>query len=123
MSRCDRHRTSVSAPSTQQVSDTRNFVENKSGIPLPKNWSQIWSSEIENNYVAVDIVCETSRVETFTQDASMSPVDLLSNIGGQTGLWIGISFLSIMEFIEMLYRLIRYQCYILKKRIRNKNDE
>ncbi|CAF4410788.1 unnamed protein product, partial [Adineta steineri] len=36
-----------------------------------------------------------------------------SNVGGQTGLWIGISFLSLMELAEMIYRLIRSQCHRL----------
>ncbi|CAF3987504.1 unnamed protein product, partial [Rotaria sp. Silwood1] len=79
--------------------------------------------EIQNNYVAVDVVCETNRVEAYTQDASISSVDLLSNVGGHTGLWIGISFLSIMELVEMLYRLIRYHYYILRGKIRRRNQE
>jgi hypothetical protein len=45
----------------------------------------------------------------------MTSVDVLSNVGGQTGLWIGVSFLSIMELAEMLYRLIRYQYYVIRK--------
>ncbi len=48
-------------------------------------------SEIENNYIAVHFVCEPTRVEAYTEDASISGVDLLSNVGGHTGLWIGIS--------------------------------
>ncbi|CAF1173656.1 unnamed protein product [Rotaria sordida] len=112
----------VSAPSTTYVPVIKKFVE-KSGIILPKNWSNTWQSEIPKNYLAVDIVCETTRVETYTQDASISGVDLLSNVGGHTGLWIGISFLSIMELVEMLYRLIRYDYYILKEKIRRRNQE
>ncbi|CAF4092686.1 unnamed protein product [Rotaria sordida] len=112
----------VSAPSTTYVPVIKKFVE-KSGIILSENWSNTWQSEIPNNYVAINIVCETTRVETYTQDASISGVDLLSNVGGHTGLWIGISFLSIMELIEMLYRLIRYDYYILKGKIRRRNQE
>lgn len=78
---------------------------------------------MQNNYIAVNIVCETTRVETYTEAASISPVDLLSNIGGQTGLWIGISFLSLMELIEMLYRLVRYHYHVLRRRVRGEHDE
>jgi hypothetical protein len=109
---------SVLAPSLTQIYQTKTFVEN-SGIPLPTNWSETWMSEIENNYVGLDVVCETFRIETYTEDATISGVDLLSNIGGLTGLWIGISFLSIMEFVEMLYRLLRYHCYVIKMRKRS----
>lgn len=112
---------SVSAPSKTFEMNIKNFVEN-SGIPLPDNWTTIWRSEIHKNYVAVDVVCETNQVENYTQDASISGADLISNVGGQTGLWIGISFLSLMEVVEMVYRLIRYQYYVVRrKRRQNKN--
>ena len=48
-------------------------------------------------------------IENLTQQPSMTAVDVISNVGGQTGLWIGISFLSIMEIVEMLFRLGRHQ--------------
>jgi len=102
-----------------QLYQTKDFVENSS-IPLPTNWSETWITEIENNYIALDVICETFRVETYTESASISNGDLLSNVGGLSGLWIGISFLSIMEFVEMLYRLLRYNCYILKTRRQKK---
>ncbi len=80
----------VAAPSSAQLSYIKNLVE-QSGISPPTNWSQTWVSKIENNYIAVDVVCETTRLEAYTEDAPISGVDLLSNEGGHTGLWIGIS--------------------------------
>ncbi|CAF0965271.1 unnamed protein product [Rotaria sordida] len=112
----------VSAPSDVRLSDIKKFVET-SNIPLPKNWSTTWQSEIENNFVSVDVVCQTPRIETYTQDASISGIDVLSNVGGHTGLWIGVSFLSIMEFVEMIYRLTRYHYYVIKERIRGQNQQ
>ena len=112
----------LSAPSLSSTFAIKQFVE-KSDIPLAANWSTTWQSEIQNNYVAVDFVSETSLVESYTESPSLSGVDLLSNVGGHTGLWIGISFLSIMEVIEMLYRLIRYHYYALKTKTRRNNDE
>ncbi|CAF4364384.1 unnamed protein product, partial [Rotaria sordida] len=55
--------------------------------------------------------------------ASISGIDVLSNVGGHTGLWIGVSFLSIMEFVEMIYRLTRYHYYVIKERIRGQNQQ
>ncbi len=112
----------VSAPSTIYKYQYKSFVEN-SGIALPTDWSTTWQTEFQKNYVSVDIVCETTLVESYTDEASIGGVDLLSNVGGQTGLWIGISFLSLMELVEMLYRLIRYQYYIVKRRIQHKINE
>ncbi|CAF0858103.1 unnamed protein product [Adineta ricciae] len=96
-------------------------VENMS-VPLPADWATSWINWMRKDYISVDIVTETNLVETYTQDPSIGPVDLISNIGGNTGLWIGISFLSLMELVEMLYRLLRYHCYFVRRRMRNSNN-
>ncbi len=44
------------------------------------------------------------------QIAQMTVFDLISNIGGNLGLFIGISFLSFAELIELLVEFI---CIIL----------
>lgn len=103
------------APAEVYAYQTKLWVENSS-LPLSTNWTSNWPIEISKNYVALDVVFQSKMVETFSQDASMSPVDVLSNVGGHTGLWIGISFLSIMEFIEMLYRLSRHEIRLLYRR-------
>ena len=113
---------SVSAPAKAFLSTFKQQVESSS-IPLPVNWSTTWISEIQNNYVAVDIVAENTRVETYEEDSSISRVDLVSNIGGVTGLWIGVSFLTLMEVVEMLYRLIRYQTCVARNRIWMKKED
>lgn len=96
------------APAEWQMNGIKAFVENSS-IPLASNWTTRWREHLRESYVAVSIVRETTVVENNTQRAAMNAVDLLSNIGGQMGLWIGISLLSLMELIEMLFRLIRHQ--------------
>ncbi|CAF0822138.1 unnamed protein product [Adineta ricciae] len=100
------------APSTYFAYVTKAFVE-ASSVPLPTNWSTNWITEVEQNFVSVEIMCESIQVENYTQEASLNAAGVLSNVGGLSGLWIGVSFLSIMEFVEMLYRLLRrqYQIY------------
>lgn len=98
---------------------TKGFVESIS-VPLPSDWSTNWLAHIQQNYVSFDVVCESNRVDNYTQEASVDAVSVLSDVGGQSGLWIGISFLSIMEFIEMIYRVIRYEFRIILRTIRNK---
>lgn len=113
---------SVSAPSNALIGQFKQLVE-ASSVPLAANWSTNWVKEIEKNYVAVDIVAENTRVEKYNQEASTSSVDLVSNIGGNTGLWIGVSFLTVMEVVEMLYRLIRRQAHLVRERIRMKKED
>ncbi len=109
----------VAAPSLPYAYIAKRFVEAVS-VPLPSNWSTNWLYEVQNNYIVLEVVSETTQVENYTQNPSIGPVDLLSNVGGQTGLWIGISFLSLMELIEMLYRLVRYEFHNVRGRIRNR---
>jgi hypothetical protein len=92
------------------------FVESSS-VPLPANWSTTWRDQIYTNYLQLSVIRETTIVENYTQIATIQIVDVLSNIGGQTSLWIGMSFLSLMELAEMFYRLIRYQCHTIKRKI------
>jgi len=110
---------SVLAPPQYLLNDIKQFVES-STIPLPVNWSTTWTSEIQSSYLSLEVSYETTQTEIYTEQATLGPVDVVSNIGGQTGLWIGISFLSLMEIAEMIYRLIRYQCHSVRKGIRKR---
>lgn len=98
------------------LEDLKPKVESLS-VPLPANWSNTWQSEISRNYIALEIVSESARIEIFQDVPTIGPVDLLSNIGGQTGLWIGVSFLALMEIIEMFYRVIRAKLLTIQKKI------
>jgi hypothetical protein len=110
---------SASAPSLQFAYMTKNFVESTS-VPLPTNWTTNWQSEVQNNYVSLEVVCESIQIDNFTQDASITAVDVIANVGGNTGLWIGMSFLSLVEIIELLYCLLRHECHVIHQAIQNK---
>ena len=97
---------SLSTPMEWQLAGIKQFVEN-STIPLPSDWSTAWHTYIQTSYLAISVVRQTNIVENYTQSPQLDHVDVISNIGGQTGLWIGMSFLSLMELIEMIYRVIR----------------
>lgn len=105
-------KSSSAAPLEWEMEMIKEFVEN-STIPLASNWSNTWRTQIRENYIAITLLRESNVVENRTQSASLGLVDILSNIGGQMGLWIGISLLSFMELLEMLFRLIRYECFML----------
>ncbi|UJR23144.1 hypothetical protein I4U23_026163 [Adineta vaga] len=111
---------SGSAPPSWSMDSIKQFVE-RSSIPLPSTWNETWKDEIRNNFISIDVICESTTVELYTQQATLSAVDVVSNIGGQTGLWIGISFLSLMEIAEMLYRLSRHQCYLIRRKLFRQN--
>jgi hypothetical protein len=113
---------SLAAPPDFLLNDIKQFAE-LSTVPLPANWNTSWQTEIPASYVSLEVAYESTQSEVYSQQATLSFVDMISNVGGQTGLWIGISFLSLMEVTEMIYRLIRYQCYRLRKVIKKKNKK
>jgi hypothetical protein len=114
--------TSLTAMLDYELYRLKDFVDS-STIPPPNNWSNIWPTELVASYVSLEVISETSRVEVYSQQATTSPVDLLANIGGQTGLWIGISFLSLLEIAEMLFRIARTKCDTVARKVRKRNKK
>ena len=104
----------VQAPTAVAAHETKGLIESK-GVPLTPNWTKDWEGDVTKNYLELEVVCQLSLIENTTEQPLIRPIDVLSNIGGQTGLWIGISFLSIMELVEMLYRLVRHEFRAIRK--------
>ncbi|CAF1214339.1 unnamed protein product [Adineta steineri] len=106
----------IATPAQWYSHEIRKFVET-SAVPVTPTWNETWLEDIRLNYVGIAVVCESTRVEVYTQQATITAVDVISNVGGQTGLWIGISFLSLMEIAEMIYRIIRHQCHCIRNKL------
>jgi len=65
------------------------------------------------NFVSFAVFYESLQYTIIDQMAQMNVFDLISNIGGNLGLFIGISFLSFAELIELFVEII---CIILGKK-------
>ena len=59
-----------------------------------------------SNRVKLLVYYERPEYTVIDQIAQMTVFDLISNIGGNLGLFIGISFLSFAELIELLVEII-----------------
>lgn len=113
---------SLDAPMEWMFDSIKDFVESSS-IPVVKNWSNNWRTEIRKNYIGLNVQLQLAQMKNYTAVASMGWLDLISNIGGHTGLWIGLSFLSMMELIEMLMNLFEHEYSKFTKRFRKAKGE
>uniref|UniRef100_A0A8C6WEU6 Acid-sensing ion channel 1 n=1 Tax=Neogobius melanostomus TaxID=47308 RepID=A0A8C6WEU6_9GOBI len=83
---------------------------------------------ISDNILVLDIYFEALNYETIEQKKAYELAGLLGDIGGQMGLFIGASILTILELFDYLYEVIKYRmCRCMKKKHighkgRNNND-
>ena len=74
---------------------------------------------IQDNFAKIDVFLASLTVFTMIDSAKMSVTDLFSSLGGTLNLYSGITFVVIIELIELFYMLIfRWQ---EKKKVKQKN--
>jgi len=71
----------------------------------------------DENFLQVRVMFERLNYREITEKLTYPVVKLLADIGGQLGLWIGISALTCCEFLELLLLLAQSKL----KRKQNKN--
>ena len=60
----------------------------------------------KKNHLALNIFYDSYSYTTIQEVAKMDILDLISNIGGTLGLFIGMSFLSFAEVFEIFYLIL-----------------
>lgn len=81
---------------------------------LEKRGKFVWADvgSYRKNVLKVQVFYEELNVETITEERSYELADFASDIGGQLGLWIGFSVLTIAEFLEFFALL----CFLVVKK-------
>ncbi|KAJ1183843.1 hypothetical protein NDU88_000656 [Pleurodeles waltl] len=62
---------------------------------------------IKENFLVLDIFFEALNFETIEQKKAYDLAGLLGDIGGQMGLFIGASILTILEILDYIYEVIK----------------
>lgn len=66
--------------------------------------------DLQNSVVAFNVYYDDLKYTIISEVAKSSPTDLASNMGGLLGLFIGVSFLSFGELIEMALEIVFILC-------------
>ncbi|XP_071380707.1 acid-sensing ion channel 1B [Centroberyx affinis] len=78
---------------------------------------------IADNILVLDIYFEALNYETIEQKKAYELAGLLGDIGGQMGLFIGASILTILELFDYLYEVIKFKlCRCSKKKHKRSNN-
>ncbi|XP_061582779.1 acid-sensing ion channel 1B isoform X1 [Cololabis saira] len=78
---------------------------------------------ISDNILVLDIYFEALNYETIEQKKAYELAGLLGDIGGQMGLFIGASILTVLELFDYLYEVIKYKlCRCMKKKHKSRNN-
>ncbi|XP_077865068.1 uncharacterized protein LOC102808261 [Saccoglossus kowalevskii] len=66
------------------------------------------SVDAQRNLVGLSIYYDELNYEKFTENPNYMIEKLFGDIGGSLGLYIGLSLLTVVEFLELLYHVLRY---------------
>ena len=62
----------------------------------------------KDNYVDIAIYYPTKQYTLITQSPKMQLFDLVSSVGGIMGLFIGFSFLTLIEIIDIIFKITKF---------------
>ena len=78
-----------------------------------------WEAYVKDNSKAfsmVQLYFHDPRVSVTTKDAKVTLPDMVSNIGGTVGIFLGLSMLSVLDFLIHFSRIIKRKYVDFKKR-------
>ena len=103
--------TAFSANNFPSEAYANSLIQNKKLQEKFGNRTNITMDELRKNIVSVMVYYDDLIYKSFTENAKMTIADLISNIGGTIGLFLGLSFLSFIEIVDVIIHII---CLFLK---------
>lgn len=86
--------------SHKTINKILNALEHKA------NLTHLTDAEIMRRALEINIFYKSRRFEDLTESEALTKTELISDIGGLLGLFLGISFLSLVEFIDLFFKII-----------------
>ncbi len=60
---------------------------------------------MRDNFIQLAVHFEDQALTTYEDREALTLANMIGSIGGSLNLWAGISFLTILELLELFYRL------------------
>ncbi|XP_059145900.1 degenerin del-1-like [Physella acuta] len=86
------------------------------------NWTSNPHEHIRKNFLRLEIYYETLRYEVISTSATYHWNNLLGNIGGQLGLWLGFSVLTAIEVCQFIIQVLIHLFKTYLKRFRKSKE-
>ena len=74
-----------------------------------RNLSQLTYDSLKRNMLQMFVYYGDLGYEEYNEVGTMTWVDLISNIGGTLGLFLGMSFLSFVELLDVVLQIVFYR--------------
>ncbi|CAJ0947759.1 unnamed protein product, partial [Mesorhabditis belari] len=79
------------------------------------------NEQYQENGAMVEVFFEQLNYEVFTESEAYGVVKMLADFGGQLGLWSGVSFMTVCEFLglfcELAYMAALHHYAIHKRKV------
>ncbi|ESN98359.1 hypothetical protein HELRODRAFT_177243 [Helobdella robusta] len=99
--------------------DTLKYLDDK--VPF----DMFQDNKYKDNLLTVEIYFEEFNFQVLSESPSYEVAQFLSDIGGILGLYLGMSFMSVVEFVELFIDFVLLLCQkcILVKTLRKRNNK
>ncbi|RUS72250.1 hypothetical protein EGW08_019991 [Elysia chlorotica] len=82
---------------------------------IAKNDNSTNANKIKANAIELRIFYKSLNIETLEQQPAISTADIIGKLGGQMGLFLGLSLLSYVEILELFFLMILNYCRACKR--------
>lgn len=94
------------------------FTYNKSFVK-----PELTTERIRKNVAALNVYFSSMNLHVYSEKAQMDFNSLLSNVGGQIGLFLGVSWLTFFELIDFVFLFGQVAVLYVKRRISRPREQ
>lgn len=97
------------------ANNTKIIERYSSSSNARNNLSNVTYEFLKEHMLELSVFYGELGYEKYEESPKMGPVDIVSSIGGTLGLFLGMSFLSFVELIDIIIRICCYKCRMRRK--------